>query len=298
MTIKAVGTVVKNRWDGNVVEVEWDPESEPRTWYFYTARGTIWRLQPENEYARRLIDFAFSSAPQDYEWFREHWVRGGNSTLGPVAPVVGLHPEPEPGIPVTSPYGFEDLCAGVFVPESDLKRALDRLHSKKNLILQGPPGVGKTFSARRLAHALMEEEDNSRIEMIQFHPSYTYEDFVQGYRPVSGQAGTFCLQDGVFHRFCKTAEKDPDRDYVFIIDEINRGNLAQILGEVLMLIESDKRGPKFAIPLVYSLTESERFYIPENLHLIGMMKSRGPLPCNGRLRASSTLRFPFAQTSI
>ena len=118
----------------------------------------------------------------------------------------------------------------VFIPE-------------KNLILQGAPGVGKTFLARKLAYALMEEIDDRRIEFIQFHQSYSYEDFVRGYRPLPEANGTFGLQDGVFFDFCKRASDDPDRPFVFIVDEINRGNLSQIFGELLMLIEADKRGP-------------------------------------------------------
>lgn len=276
MEVKAVGTVVKNRGDGRVVEVEWEDQSPPGRWYFYTSRRTAWRLrrgQQAEEYTRRLIDFAFRGVPQDYEWFRQ---RSGNEDAVP-DPVVPDSPagddEPAPHGPTLRPYALEDMVAeGVFVPQEDLARALDRLRSKKNLILQGPPGVGKTFVARRLAYALMQEEDPARVETVQFHPSYAYEDFVRGYRPVSGKAGTFALQDGVFHRFCQRAAKDPDRDYVFIIDEINRGNLAAIFGELLMLLEADKRGPDFGVPLVYQHDkEEERFHVPPRLHVIGMM---------------------------
>ena len=140
------------------------------------------------------------------------------------------------------------------------------------MIIQGPPGVGKTFIARKLAYALMKEIDPKRLAMVQFHQSYSYDDFVRGYRPLPGQAGTFGLKDGIFYNFCQKAINDPDREYVFIIDEINRGNLSQIFGELLMLIEHDKRGKEFSVPLVYSTGSDEaHFYVPSNLYLIGLM---------------------------
>ena len=120
-----------------------------------------------------------------------------------------------------------------------------RLKRKKALILQGPPGVGKTFVARRLAFAMMGMKDVRRVAMVQFHPSYGYEDFIQGFRPTRTGLER---RDGVFYQFVRLARNDPDRDWFFIIDEINRGNLAKIFGELLMLFEADKRGPEHAIP--------------------------------------------------
>ena len=173
---------------------------------------------------------------------------------------------------IHQPYSLEDLTAsGVFLSEDELRQILGRLASKKAMILQGPPGVGKTFIARKLAYALMKEIDNERLEMVQFHQSYSYDDFVRGYRPVEGKTASFGLKDGVFYEFCQKAIHDPDREYVFIIDEINRGNLSQIFGELLMLIEADKRGPEFAVPLVYRNEGEPDFYVPSNLYLIGLM---------------------------
>lgn len=169
-----------------------------------------------------------------------------------------------------SVYTLSDALRGLFMAKSDLQEILDTLASRKNVVLQGPPGVGKTFVARRIAWALLKEKQPERVEMVQFHQSYSYDDFVQGWRP-SGDG--FALRDGVFHQFCTRAATDPDRDYVFIIDEINRGNLSRIFGELLMLIEADKRGLEHAIPLTYSEGPKERFSVPANVHILGLMNT-------------------------
>lgn len=169
-----------------------------------------------------------------------------------------------------TPYGIENLISdGVFLTESEIADILKRLKAKKALILQGSPGVGKTFLAKKLAYALLQEIDPNQIEMVQFHQSYSYDDFVRGYRPDGN--GSFSLKNGVFYEFCQKAINNPDQDYVFIIDEINRGNLSQIFGELLMLIESDKRGIENSISLVYQNKNENKFYIPSNLHIIGLM---------------------------
>lgn len=160
---------------------------------------------------------------------------------------------------------------GLFLAESQFDEMLAALREKKNVVLQGAPGVGKTYVARRLAYALIESNDPQRIEIIQFHQSYSYEDFIQGFRPTP--KGHFDLKHGIFHQFCRRAQRDEGQPYVFIIDEINRGNLSKIFGELMMLIEPDKRGKEHAIPLAYSQDADEKFYIPENLHLIGMMNT-------------------------
>ena len=163
-----------------------------------------------------------------------------------------------------------DALDGLFMPESQLDLILARLKRKKALILQGPPGVGKTFVARRLAYALMGQKDERRVSLVQFHPSYGYEDFIQGYRPA--RSGGLERRDGVFYEFARLARNDPGLDWFFIIDEINRGNLAKIFGELLMLLEADKRGPEHQVSLTYS-DKDERFYLPENLHVIGTMNT-------------------------
>lgn len=168
-------------------------------------------------------------------------------------------------------YSIQEALAEVFIGKEDFEDILNLLRYKKNIILQGPPGVGKTFIAKRLAYALMGVIDKKRVEMIQFHQSYSYEDFIQGYRP--NDNGGFIRKDGVFFNFCDLARNNPQKDYVFIIDEINRGNLSKIFGELLMLIETDKRGKEFAVPLIYSSKDESRFFIPKNMYVIGTMNT-------------------------
>jgi MoxR-like ATPase len=170
-----------------------------------------------------------------------------------------------------APFSVDDALAELFTDRDSFVALLDTLGRKRNIILQGPPGVGKTFAAKRIAYALMREQDKSRVEMVQFHQSYAYEDFIQGWRPT--QNG-FELRNGVFYNFAKKASADsPDRPYVFIIDEINRANLSKVLGELMMLIETDKRGPENAMPLTYAAEGAPRFFVPSNLYIIGLMNT-------------------------
>lgn len=168
-------------------------------------------------------------------------------------------------------YTVDDAMAGLFMERTEFERMLSVWRGKKNLILQGAPGVGKSFVARRLAYALMEEKADSRIEAVQFHQSYGYEDFVQGYRPT--EQGGFDLRNGTFFRFCRRAVEEPESAFVIIIDEINRGNLSKILGELMLLIETDKRSSIWGTRLAYARPEEPPFWVPENLYILGMMNT-------------------------
>ena len=176
-----------------------------------------------------------------------------------------LNDEPEEVEKTYPPYGEDDFLQDVFMQQEDYEKLVDILKIKKNIILQGAPGVGKTYAAKRLAYSIMGEKDVERVMMVQFHQSYSYEDFIMGYRPT---ATGFELKKGAFYNFCKKAEIDTDRDYFFIIDEINRGNLSKIFGELFMLIENDKRG--IPLQLLYA---DEKFSVPRNVYLIGMMNT-------------------------
>jgi 5-methylcytosine-specific restriction enzyme B len=162
-------------------------------------------------------------------------------------------------------YTKENFLSDVFMDEEKYEILKSLILRKKNVILLGAPGTGKTYVAKRLAFSIIGQKNENRVQMVQFHQNFAYEDFIEGYRPVDGK---FELESGIFKNFCTKAGNDLENEYFFIIDEINRGNISKILGELMMLIESDKRGQELRLP--YSRKE---FSVPENVYILGMMNT-------------------------
>lgn len=201
------------------------------------AMKTLTDVTPYSDYVEKLCSLFVSETEEDVEVQEE------------------IFPE----------YTETNFLSDVYMEEDEYAALVDLIRTKKNVILQGAPGVGKTYAAKRLAYSMMGVKDHNRVMMIQFHQSYAYEDFIMGFRP--SEKG-FELKKGAFYNFCKKAEIDSENEYFFIIDEINRGNLSKIFGELFMLIESDKRG--ISLQLLYS---DEKFAVPENVYIIGMMNT-------------------------
>ena len=271
MKIKVTGTVIDNKNDGKNIMVEWD-EPEEREWYMFTGRNTIWNITPKDDkddWAKEeLIKFVFDGENQDYQKFINDPYWGDRYNL------VAENEKDEEFIQYTK----TDFLKEVFMDEEKYDVIKNILIRKKNIILQGVPGVGKTFCAKKLFYSIIGKKDDTKIKTIQFHQSYSYEDFIQGFRP--NNDGRFELKNGVFYNLVKEAREEYEKaeqenrkaqEYCIIIDEINRGNLSKVFGELMMLIESDKRKKEWSLKLTYS--PNEDFYIPKNLYIIGTMNT-------------------------
>lgn len=155
-----------------------------------------------------------------------------------------------------------------FFSEEFFNNIIATLKVKKNIILQGPPGTGKTFISKKIANKIAGKKEN--IFSIQFHQSYSYEEFVIGYKPNS--EGNFTIQKGSLIQICEKAQQNESENFVMFIDEINRANISKVFGELLSLIENDKRGPENAVKILYSENDMN-FYIPSNLYFICAMNT-------------------------
>jgi 5-methylcytosine-specific restriction protein B len=280
MAIMATGTILENPGNGRSVRVAWDKKSDPREWYFFTYRKTLSRVQTGSEEAQQLLNFAIKDAPQDYGWWlsRPYWAKKYGLTSKDDVKLF-----PDKGRPIAkelkdegTDYSLADIIdEGCFLPKAKLEEIADALEKKKNVILQGPPGTGKTWLAKRLGYARLgsnsRETESSRIRVVQFHAALCYEDFVRGWRPsgVNGKA-SLQLMDGIMMQAITAAKSDPN-PFVLVIEEINRGNPAQIFGEMLTLLEDTKRNEKDAMELTYRRDQSEVVFIPDNLFVIGTM---------------------------
>lgn len=253
MLITGVYKVVENPGTGKTLKLKLVDDRE-RIYYHDTNPHNFTYSFAYDWNTKSLMQFIFENKKQDMQLYIEKYAK----TKDIVEIDVSDHHGEE------SKYSFTD---DLFMSDQEIDELTSLILKKKNIILQGAPGVGKTFSAKRLAYSIIGARDDSKVAHIQFHQSYSYEDLVMGYRP--SEEG-FELKTGPFYDFCKVAAEDLNNEYFFIIDEINRGNISKIFGELLMLIEADKRGPSHSIGLIYN---DEPFYVPENLHIIGMMNT-------------------------
>ena len=264
MAIKATGVVTENMGDGRNLRVDWTPAKPSREWYFYTYQPTVWKVTRDSGWqAAALIDFTFDGAEQDYKEFLRHRFPERYADDDP-------NNDRTDSDVVRSPAEVDvsDLATELLYQPGVLQNITNLLDDKRQVIFQGPPGTGKTYAARELATFLA--GSNGQVTLVQFHPSYAYEDFVQGYRPTlsAGQAG-FELRDGPLVAAAAAARTEPDALHFLIIDEINRGNLAKVFGELYFLLEYRDED----IRLQYASTEDEPFSLPENLYIIGTMNT-------------------------
>lgn len=260
MMVKARGTVVSNPGNGKRLKVNWDSSFSPKPWFFFVSRKTIWKVIAGDWKHDMLLDYVFNEGSQDINLFLSDpfWA----DRYGVEGLVSGKAEEPAP----IASYSEADFLNEVFLTSADYRDLQGLLKYKKNIILQGTPGTGKTFAAKRIAYAAMGLKDDSRVEVVQFHQNTSYDEFVIGYRP--NDAGGFDICEGVFLEFCSKAALDNERDYFFIIDEINRTNISKVFGELLMLIEEDHRGE-----FVKLTADGRMFSVPDNVFIIGMMNT-------------------------
>ena len=270
MAIKATGTVTRNPGDGRRLFVEWEPVDPHREWFFFTFIPRVWKVSRETANlpwaAEALIDFAFNGAAQDYDlflrdWYPERYEEQQSEDDPPPAPGALKHAR-------LSDTDVGLLAKELLYDEATVRAVTHLLDDKRQVIFQGPPGTGKTYAAQKLARHLAESD--KRVTLVQFHPSYAYEDFVQGFRPtLHGDRPGFRLRRGPLLKAADAAREEPQAPHFLVIDEINRGNLAKVLGELYFLLEyrDDE------IRLQYAAENDEPFGLPKNLYIIGTMNT-------------------------
>lgn len=229
------------------------------------------RMQRQASAIRQVLALERGDAEWDFYHDRDEWMQPAQSVRdqtphGSSEETEGDGVDDGSGdAPVTVSF-TDDLADGLFVPQGWLDTLRDALNAKRQIILQGPPGTGKTYLARRLAKNATTAED--QVKIVQFHPAYTYEDFFEGFRPQAEEDGSarFVLRPGPLRILADRASDNPDRPYFLVIDEINRGNLAKIFGELYFLLEYRED----RVALMYS---QDRFALPSNLFIIGTMNT-------------------------
>lgn len=242
--------------DGDVIEFAITEKVKYQTPWAELIKNEVFK---NSEPGKGVQGSLFGLTFEEYQAIVEMSSKEAQPSLFPI--------DPQPDV---DPYDFDKDKDKPFIDKSEFLHIVELLKRFKNIILQGAPGVGKTFLARKIAYQMMGEQNDSNIAMVQFHQSYSYEDFIQGIRPTKEG---FEVKNGIFYEFCQKAQANPKEQYFFIIDEINRGNISKIFGELMMLIEPDKRKSKYAISLTYSESPDDTFYVPENVYIIGCMNT-------------------------